>query len=41
MILVMLFIKNLAIAKVPQSVKRPELRSLKEVQLNWHEFDSR
>ena len=24
-----------------QSVKRPELRSLKEVQLSHHEFDSR
>ena len=30
-----------AAATVAQSVKRPELRSLKEVQLNWREFDSR
>ena len=30
-----------AATRVAQSVKRPELRSLKEVQLNWREFDSR
>ena len=28
-------------AAVAQSVKRPDLRSLKEVQWSWHEFDSR
>ena len=30
----------LAAVAVAQLVKRPELRSLKEVQLNWREFDS-
>ena len=30
-----------AAVAVAQSVKCPELRSLKEVQLNWREFDSR
>lgn len=28
-------------AAVAQSIKRPELMTLKEVRMNWHEFDSR
>ena len=34
-------VEDCAAAAVAQSVKRSELKSLKEVQLNWLEFDSR
>ena len=30
-----------AVAEVAQSIKRPELKSLKEVQLSQREYDSR